>query len=129
MDLAQSTDQALLELKSIFSSRKATRGRYCEHRVARKLVLSEFTFLAYSLRTHFAEIDLVFFKNSVIHLIEVKSYDSEWGEQALSSKQALRLSNAMEYLRLNIELEVSLHLAVVDYEDKIHFYANILNEY
>ncbi len=127
--LAQSIDQALLELKSTFEAKKYTRGTYCEHLVAQKLIRSHFVFLAHSLGTNYAEVDLVFLKNKEIHLIEVKSYKSEWSEQALSHAQALRLSRATSYLSTELEKLVFLHLAVVDCQNKIYFYPNILEEY
>jgi len=119
----------LLELKNTFSSFKIDRGLYCEKITAQKLIQHSFKLLGHRVRTPYAELDLIFFKNDAVHIVEVKSFDSSWSERALSRRQALRLESARQKLSLELNVDVYLHLAVVDFKNKINFFENVIKDY
>lgn len=135
---ALSIDLLSQELENISNAKHAW-GLSCEIKAAQFYLKKDYKFLAHRLKTPFAEIDLVFYREPKIFvdefdkstsqgvlqeesceanliLVEVKSYSVDWAEQALSVSQKQRLQRARFYLQEKFGQPTQLHLVVIERE-------------
>lgn len=123
MDLALCIEKPLQELKSTLS-----RGFFSEILVLR-FVLHNTSWQLFALhgKTPYSEVDLIFYKENRVLLIEVKSVTDYWTTDHLTLKQLKRLSNSFEYLIPHFQ-SVEFILVTVDAKNKLRAYKEFLVE-
>jgi len=109
-----------VELKN---SSHAERGKYCENLVKDLLIKSGWKLFAQRQMVCGVEVDLVFQRDSVLLVVEVKSLSSwEWLSHRLTVRQRRRLDRVVMALASRYNCPVHFQLAVVDKKQSVKFF-------